>query len=70
MASPREHLARHYVIEAQRIVTRQRRLIAKAVNGHSFREAELLVIFEKSLALFEDDLATVTVEASDTGRTV
>jgi hypothetical protein len=72
MASPREQQAQHHVSEARRIVARQHRLIdrLRAVNGHSFRETELLATFAKSLALFEDDLAAVRATENDTGRTV
>ena len=62
-SSTREQLAEQRVTVARRIVARQRRLIAnlKACNGDRYpQEAELLAAFETSLAVFEDDLATIT----------
>jgi hypothetical protein len=60
----RTHTAEQRVAEARRMVSRQRRLIAnlKSCNGYGNQEQEkeLLAAFEKSLAIFEGDLATMT----------
>jgi hypothetical protein len=50
------------VDEARRIVARQRELIAKlkTCNGYYPHEEELLSNFERSLAIFEDDLAVMS----------
>ena len=71
MASPREQLAQRHVAEARRIVARQRRLIADLTrcNGYGQQEAKILAAFEKSLAIFEDDLASVST-TDDEIRTV
>jgi len=71
MVSPPERLSEQRVIQARRMIMRQRQLIAdvKACNGYHDREAELLAAFEKSLAIFEDDLATIRAGASDALQT-
>ena len=55
---PRFSLAEFRVYEARRIVAKQRRLLTrlKAADGYAQREAELLAVFERSLAIFEADL--------------
>jgi hypothetical protein len=60
--SPRER-AEYCVAAALRIVTKQRRLIENLKgNSHLNTETQekLLVLFEKSLATFEGDLARIT----------
>jgi hypothetical protein len=61
------NLAEGRVAEARRIVERQRWLITKikACNDDCAQEEELLSTFEKSLAIFEDDLANVISKQVD-----
>src|SRR5262249_8386099 len=65
VSSSREQSTQQRVTEARRIVARQRHLIAKleGYDGYRHREAELLAAFEQSLAIFEDDLSTITADA-------
>jgi hypothetical protein len=60
-----KQLAERHVAEGRRIVERQRQLIAKvkACNGYSVQAEELLSLFEKSLVIFEYDLARVSKQA-------
>jgi hypothetical protein len=57
----RLQLAQHRVDDARRIVTRQRRTLAKLsqMNGYRQREAELLTAFERALVVFETDLTEI-----------
>jgi hypothetical protein len=63
MVQSRRESAEYCVAEALRIVTNQRRLIEN-LKGNSRLNTEtqkkLLVLFEKSLATFEGDLARIT----------
>ena len=67
----RIQLAERHVAEAGVTVARQRRLVdrLKACNGYAHDAAELLSAFENSLAIFEEDLASLVpkreVEAGD-----
>jgi hypothetical protein len=59
--SERIQLAEHHVRRGREIVARQRELIA-GLRAHSLDivDAEdLLKVFEKSLVIFEEDLATL-----------
>ena len=60
-----KQLAERHVVEGHRIVERQRQLIAKikACNGYSVQAEELLSVFEKSLVIFQDDLARLSKQA-------
>lgn len=54
-------LAYEHVAKGQRIVARQRALIAelRERGGECGTAEDLLSIFERSLAIFEDDLAAI-----------
>jgi hypothetical protein len=62
----RTALAQDHVISGQRIVARQRQLIAdiRVRGGDCAKAEELLSAFERSLAIFEDDLASVQKKAN------
>lgn len=59
-------LARHHVRRGQDIVAQQRALIerVRAAGRSSGREESLLSTFEDTLALFEDDLDSLSVRAA------
>jgi hypothetical protein len=50
------------VTEARDIVAKQRKLIAeiRACGGDCGKVEDMLWVFERSLAIFEDDLAAIT----------
>jgi hypothetical protein len=54
-------LAHDHVVRGRRIVARQRQLIAdiRARAGDCANAEELLSAFERSLVIFEDDLAVI-----------
>ena len=54
-------LAFEHVLKGRRIVARQRQLIdqIRARGGESAQAEDLLVQFERTLAIFEDDLAVI-----------
>jgi hypothetical protein len=58
--SPRQ-LADHHVAEARSIIANQRTLLARLGADSHFREQEtgLLTAFERSLAIFEAELARI-----------
>jgi hypothetical protein len=60
----RAALAQDHVIRGRRIVARQRQLIAevRARGGDCTQAEDLLSQFERSLAIFEDDLASILEE--------
>jgi hypothetical protein len=61
MLSDRKALASEHVTKGQHIVARQRKLIAeiRARGGECGEAEDLLSAFERSLAIFEDDLAAI-----------
>jgi hypothetical protein len=61
LAANRIRLAQGHVTGGRRIVARQRQLIAqiRACGGDSEKAEDLLSMFERSLATFEDDLAEI-----------
>jgi hypothetical protein len=61
LTTSRTVVAKHHVIKARGIVARQRQLIAeiRARGGDSEKAEDLLSTFERSLAIFEDDLAKI-----------
>jgi hypothetical protein len=61
LTADRTARAHHHVITGQRIVARQRQLIAeiRARDGDYDTAENLLSAFERSLAIFEDDLASI-----------
>jgi len=69
MAGPetRREIAKHHVVEARRIIDRQKRLIERRKqSGLDTSDAEaLLRSFERSLATFEDELAVEMKRALD-----
>jgi hypothetical protein len=52
--------AEYCVAAALRSVTNQRRLIENLKGNSRLKQEKLLVLFEKSLATFEGDLARIT----------
>jgi hypothetical protein len=54
--------AEQRVADCRLIIARQREFIAKlkAIDGYCVREEETLAAFERSLVIFEKDLADVT----------
>jgi hypothetical protein len=66
MASDRTTLAHANVTKARRIVAKQRDLIAqiRKHGGECAEDQKLLSTFETSLAIFEDDLATILRESA------
>jgi hypothetical protein len=63
MVPDREKLAYKHVTKGRRIVAGQRELIAeiRARGGECEKAEDLLSTFERSLAIFEDDLAQILV---------
>jgi hypothetical protein len=64
MVSDQKARAHRHVTKARDIVARQRDLIAgiRARGGERGKMEDLLSVFERSLAIFEDDLAAITKE--------
>jgi hypothetical protein len=62
----RIEMAERHVLDGRRIVSGQRRLVAALTPGRrAHREAvSLLHDFERSLAIFEDDLALLKQQAA------
>jgi hypothetical protein len=52
-------MAERHVRDSRRIVTRQRALVLTLTGQTRMRAESLLVAFERSQALFEDDLAVL-----------
>jgi ATP phosphoribosyltransferase len=67
VTTTRTALAQHHVTRARDIIARQRRLIAeiRACGGDSEKAEDLLSTFERSLAIFEDDLAEIVKSNGD-----
>jgi hypothetical protein len=61
LPSDRTALAQDHVTSGRRIVARQRQLIVeiRARGGDCVKAEDLISAFERSLAIFEDDLASV-----------
>jgi len=55
-------LAQEHIIKGRRIIARQRRLIEeiRARKGDTISAEELLAQFERSLAVFEEDLVAIS----------
>jgi len=62
--STRRALALQHVVRGRVIVAQQRRLISdiRARNGNAADAEDLLVSFERSLVIFEDDLADLDLQ--------
>jgi hypothetical protein len=62
MTEDLKSIAERHVKEGQRVVARQRELIArmKALGQDTATAQELLDIFERTLAQFEDDLRVIS----------